>query len=214
MDIGANVGVMSSLMAFRAGPRGKVVALEAHPLLFGELQENIRAWSRSPQFASFEPIEAAATSEDGWMELKIPEGFATNRGTASVEASRSGAKAGGGIRIRAVRWDTIGAGRQVGVIKLDVEGHELSVLQGAENELGSGRIRDIFLECHPGSEPRVVEILEATGYSVFRSVQRQSGPVLLALDPPGENHRELVATREPQRLLERFEQPGWGCLRP
>ena len=48
VDIGANIGYMTGLMARRAGPRGRVIALEPHPDIFAELQRNVGEWGRSP----------------------------------------------------------------------------------------------------------------------------------------------------------------------
>lgn len=44
VDVGANVGYMTSLMATRVGGRGMVVAIEPHPEIFDELQANATRW--------------------------------------------------------------------------------------------------------------------------------------------------------------------------
>src|SRR5438132_410369 len=44
VDIGANIGQNSSAMAFKSGPRGRVVSFEPHPITFAELQQNVSAW--------------------------------------------------------------------------------------------------------------------------------------------------------------------------
>ena len=62
------------------------------------------------------------------------------------------------------------AGAVVDLMKIDVEGFELQVLQGAGRHLGS-TIRRIVVEIHPGqlqalggSEADVVQLLESKGY--------------------------------------------------
>src|SRR5947209_8761809 len=44
VDAGANIGHMTSLMADRVGLAGKVIAIEPHPELFAELENNVRHW--------------------------------------------------------------------------------------------------------------------------------------------------------------------------
>ena len=48
VDIGANIGIMASLMAARSGPSGFVYAFEPHPKIRETLQKNIAAWASAP----------------------------------------------------------------------------------------------------------------------------------------------------------------------
>ena len=59
------------------------------------------------------------------------------------------------------------ASGSAGVLKLDVEGFEESVLRGAPAALGQRRIRHIVLEDHHRSASPVVEHLRGAGYQVF-----------------------------------------------
>ena len=47
IDIGANIGYVSSIMAARVGLQGKVLAFEPHPGLCEELRKNVSAWNAS-----------------------------------------------------------------------------------------------------------------------------------------------------------------------
>ena len=48
VDIGANIGIMASLMAARSGLRGSVYAFEPHPGIRQILQKNIAIWASNP----------------------------------------------------------------------------------------------------------------------------------------------------------------------
>src|SRR5579871_5650959 len=44
MEVGANIGQNCSLMAYRTGRRGHVIAFEPHPEIFRELKDNFALW--------------------------------------------------------------------------------------------------------------------------------------------------------------------------
>src|SRR5262245_13000344 len=54
LDIGANIGQMTSLMRLRAGSQGKVIAFEPHPQLFAELKTFVERSARQPAAAHAE----------------------------------------------------------------------------------------------------------------------------------------------------------------
>jgi hypothetical protein len=105
----------------------------------------------------------------------------------------------------------------VGVVKLDVEGHEIAALHGAESLLSQGLIRDILFEEHDPPPTAVTRLLECHGYTVLGIRQGLTGPIVSApaeayerqlWDPPA-----LLATTDPERVRERFARRGWVCLR-
>jgi FkbM family methyltransferase len=83
-DAGANIGVMTSLMAVRAGPTGCVHAFEPHPEIFEELAANHAQWSR-PGLSPIRLRGAALSSRRGEGILcDRAEHFKTNRMVAQV----------------------------------------------------------------------------------------------------------------------------------
>ncbi len=153
VDVGANNGVTSSLMA-RHFTRAH--AFEANPLLAERLlqaaPENVQTWS------------LGLSSGEGKATLTIPisEGVLLS-GWASMEASLT--KSFDKFEYHAVKTRSLDsfAFQDVGLIKIDVEGHELAVLDGA---------RDTLRRCLPwliveamGDQPaRVREFLAPFGY--------------------------------------------------
>ncbi len=102
------------------------------------------------------------------------------------------------------------------MLKMDVEGHEPAILEGAGRLLGEGRIRDIVFEDYEPQPSRCAAILKGAGFAIFAIVPRWFGLRLVALDewprlldryPPN-----FVATRDPRRLQARLGAFGWRCL--
>ena len=113
--------------------------------------------------------------------------------------------------------DGILGAEPIGVLKLDVEGFELEVLQGAEGALVSGKIRHILLEEHHFGSSRSAAYLNALGYHVFVMSQRLWGPELRSLprawSAPAGGTINLLATRFPDESEELFRARGWQVLR-
>jgi FkbM family methyltransferase len=209
VDAGANIGYMTSLLAVGTGTGGRVIAAEPHPELCRRLNENISGWAR---VAPITVYEAALSDRNGVGELHVPKDFAHNAGLSTLE-SVAGSEA---IRIKLRRLDSVVDGA-IGVLKLDVEGHELTVLRGAESMLAEQAIRDIVYEDHDGYPTPVSEKLEAYGYRVFGLEQRLLGPrlvspSLLRLHPFGAPPN-FVATVAPDRATSLTDAWGWRALR-
>jgi hypothetical protein len=141
-----------------------------------------------------------------------PSTFEANKGTASLEH----ADPENSVQVRAVRLDEE-IDSAVGVMKLDVEMHELAALTGAESLLSRGRVRDILFEEHEAPPTPVTALLESHGYEILGVRQGVAGPILSTpaeayarqmWDPPA-----LLATRDSERVRRRMKRRGWICLR-
>jgi FkbM family methyltransferase len=213
VDAGANVGVMSNLLAHAVGAHGRVVSFEPHPLIFETLASNVARWREVDHIDTISVRQAAVSSAGGTLPLAIdPDTFAQNKGTASLEHSDPL----NSTEVQTVRLDDEFASA-IGVMKLDVEMHELAALQGAESLLSRGLIRDIVFEEHEPPPTPVTALLEAHGYSVLGVRQGLVGPILSA---PAEAYRRklwdppaLLATRDVDRAHDRFKRRGWLSLR-
>lgn len=210
-DIGANIGYMTALLSNHAR-LGKVWAFEPHPEVFAELEHNL-ALNGGVGRAATIATNAAVSDCSGALMLVSPEGFAHNRGLSNVTADTSD----GGQACRAIQLDEVFPGNQrLGIVKIDVEGHERNVLVGGARLFGEGRVRDCLLESHDVYPNAVTEFLEGAGYSVFGLEKRFRGP---ALTHPSATQRStwepasLLATRDPDRARIRLAARGWHCLR-
>src|SRR5205823_4777209 len=157
-----NIGQMTGLMALRAGKSGKVIAFEPHPELFRELSANVDRWSAHPRIAPIILHAVALSDRCGTGQLRVTDYFAQNRGSASlVEGEGAGDTTSTLYEVPLRRLDeTLESEERIGVMKLDVEGHELSVLQGAAGLLDARRIRDLVFEEQHGYPTAVTDLLE------------------------------------------------------
>lgn len=215
VDVGANIGYVTSLMAVLTGPCGRVHAFEPHPQIFRELEANVAGW-RMLRIAPITLYELALSNCGGTVRLHEPAyGFSENRGLASlVHNSEDGGKA---YKVTAARLDHLISGdASIELLKVDVEGHELAVFEGAESLLRSKKIRDIvFEEFCPYPAP-THRLLETFGYRVFHVNQRLFGPKLCLTEkgyiPPPGNPANYLATIDPARSSDRFRSRGWKCI--
>jgi FkbM family methyltransferase len=206
IDAGANIGAMTGALASRAG---EVWAFEPHPEVFRTLEANIRRFAGLPGFAPTRAFDLALSDADGEARLESPEGFAANRGLGRLTA-------GGGIPVRTTRLDGLLGERAVGVMKVDVEGHELAVLRGAVDALAAGRVRHVVFEDHGGSDSPVCRLLKELGFELFGIGWRLRGPLLVPVAGSGANRRyeapSYLATRQAEGALGACRPRGWVCL--
>ncbi len=122
MDVGANIGLMSSVASKFVGEEGRVLAIEANPKTVPILQHNLDL----NKCKNAEIYSLALGSENG--SAKLFENRNVNRGGASliIEDKTEG------IEVPVWKIDTFFGDLKVDLIKLDVEGFELEVLKGGE----------------------------------------------------------------------------------
>jgi FkbM family methyltransferase len=135
LDVGANKGIYS-VQAARYSRH--VYAVEAHPGLAERLRRTLGG--RGTVF------EVAASDHEGQAVLSVPV-----QGTREIDTRSSlepEANPGFELRevpVRAARIDDLGL-QGIGVVKIDVEGHELAVLRGAHRLLVDER-PVVIVEC-------------------------------------------------------------------
>lgn len=218
VDGGANVGFMTCAMLVRVGAEGKVYAFEAHPEVYEELLENIFAWGDRLDNSPVTAYQVALSDQEGEATLHIPVSFKGNRGLAYLGAGvRGEEEAVASLRVPAATLaGIIGEERQIKLLKLDVEGHELAVLEGADALLRKRRITHILFEEHLPLPTAATDFLQNLGYALFKFEKGFVRPkVVPAL--PGQPHRSFespsyLATLEPAVALSRLKGKGWRSL--
>ncbi len=163
IDVGASVGDFSLAANRRIGRDGMVLAFEANPEVYQDLV-------MSTLSARVTALNLAASDRSGWATLQVPHDAhgTTMRARSSLE-QHSASSHYSTYRVRTVRIDDLVSDKPiVSAIKIDVEGHELAVLRGAEETLESHRpalvveIEARHLVGHDISD--VVRWLTARGY--------------------------------------------------
>lgn len=126
VDIGANIGYFTVLAASLIGNMGsgKVYAFEPNPKLARLLEQNIEInWSIAPVYFN----EMALADYAGEVSLHIPRAHGAN---ASLSAPDEYACDSVTVNVKKLD-DALPKDVEVDLMKIDVEGHEASVLRGA-----------------------------------------------------------------------------------
>lgn len=223
IDVGANIGYMTSIMANKVGNQGEVISFEPLPEIHTELSENVNRWQQELGWNQITIKQIALSDRSGQGTLKLPINFSENRGTASLSPEKDSLnkereeKFVQSYLVPLTTLDEIIADKdKICLIKIDVEGHELEVLKGADRLITEQKIRDIvFEEHHPYPTP-VTQFLEERGYKIFRIKKGFWKPLLelptaRSITHPWEPPNYL-ATKDPSRAIERMKKKGWSIL--
>jgi FkbM family methyltransferase len=210
IDAGANVGQLALAASKRVGSDGEVIAIEAHPEICRYLEGNVDL-NRSTNLTTLNyalgagPGEVALTSH-----RSDDQNYITNDGE---------------LRVPMRALDSLVTARPTRLLKLDVEGYELPVLQGAAGVLEQTQI--VYCELSTGNcrrfgyEPQEVEQLLLRKGFVFIRTGPAGDPVVTAsayfaslpaesLPATGYN---LVAVRPEvsQEVQEMLSAAGWAA---
>jgi FkbM family methyltransferase len=143
-DIGANLGAYTLLFARWVGPMGHVYAFEPAPEARRGLEHHVRINHCDDRVT----ISAEAmSSARGIVRFRATGPHGDNR-----IVDRHAAEAGSGIDVTATSIDEFCARQKVepAFMKIDVEGAELDVLQGARHTIAArGAALRLYVEMHP-----------------------------------------------------------------
>ncbi|MCL6607776.1 MAG: FkbM family methyltransferase [Geminicoccaceae bacterium] len=157
VDVGANAGFWTLAMARRAH---RVLAIEPIPEIAAELARRVPA--------HVEVRVCALSDRSGSALLRIPE----DAGRATIEESnplRDG-PAARSLAVPVARLDELPLEAPVGLVKIDVEGHEAAVCRGAARVLATDRpalVVEAEERHRPGAVGELRALLEAAGYRGF-----------------------------------------------
>ena len=203
LDIGANVGAHALPLARLVGPEGRVICFEPTEFAFRKLVANAEL---NPDLAARMTLVQAMLV--GAVDRTIPETVFSSWPLALGDDLHA-LHGGRPMTTRGARATTLdvalveAAVDRVDFVKLDVDGHECSVLQGAAGTLRQGP--PILMELAPyvldetgASIEELVEILGAAGYALAELGSgrriRLDGKAIRALIPSGSS-MNVLATR-------------------
>jgi FkbM family methyltransferase len=154
VDVGANLGMFSVWVSRHLAPSGRIIALEPHPAAYRLLRRNL---SRVHCAAESLNVACGATGQT------LPLYFSPDRLTmASLEPPAGRVLERIDVPVR--RLDDVLADmsvERIGLLKIDVEGWEPQVLDGADDCLR--RTDRVVLELDRSNVPSVEERLAAAG---------------------------------------------------
>jgi FkbM family methyltransferase len=220
IDAGANIGYTASILGCRVGPKGRVICFEPHPDVFASLHENVEMWKKYKSCGSFVLYQAALGAEDGHVSLHTNAEFLTNRGTAWISDNADTPPDRQTVSVPIQSLDRlIGKDETIGVLKMDVQGSELGVLQGMTKLLSRQGVRDIVFEEEHGFPAPTHEYLKSHGYTVFglqASFTRvhcvpEAQPFFDPVVGPPPNY---LATLNPERAVTKLAATLWRSFGP
>jgi FkbM family methyltransferase len=178
VDVGAYLGLYTCLAARQVGPEGGVIAFEPDPDTCRYLRRNVSANGLAERVRVEEAVVADRSGTASLFFHRHPD---MNSIRPNDGSSRT-------IRCEAVRLDDALDGCQgVSVVKIDAEGAELRILEGARETIRRHRPA-LLVECYPdaleemgASAKDLCRWLAGAGYRVARVTGREGD---LAPVPP------------------------------
>jgi FkbM family methyltransferase len=175
LDVGANAGVYS-LAALAIQPDATVHAFEPTP----EIAARLRATAKLNGLDHLYVHETAVFSKNGQATLKRFRGeLGTNEGMNFISQDVGDCWT---ERVQTVCVDQFCRDHSidhVDLLKLDIQGHEHSALEGAEHVISAGRVGIIFTELNwakcagaPCAASESIRLLEEAGYRFSRPGKR------------------------------------------
>ena len=165
VDVGAHIGRYALKAATKAS---RVIAVEPNPSNFELLARNVRLNG----FSNVVLVHKALSSRPGTRVLRLAA--RENTGTSSVEpdvfAGRGGSA--GTLLVESTTLDQLAESfglTRIDWLKVDVEGHEIEVLQGARAALGMTGA--IALEVTRSTNDRCREIVASAGFDLIQLEQ-------------------------------------------
>ncbi|OBA68735.1 hypothetical protein A5641_17370 [Mycobacterium sp. 1554424.7] len=177
IDVGASWGLFTYHLARRVGELGTVYSFEPHPRNRVMLQKLAKARPR----VRFSPV--AVSDEAGWAELLVPT--QQNR-QVTAQASVAHGFDGQGVGVEKIEVPTVRLGEVLGpevrvdFVKIDVEGHEMSVLRGGSSMFERWRPSLLIeIEQRHLSVPieEVFQQIEGFGYHLYYVTESALRPI-------------------------------------
>lgn len=153
IDVGANVGHYAARLSALVGPAGRVLAIEPVPNTFELLTQNARHFP----FANVTLLNIAASDRAAVLGMEVPD---VHCGAYLAHVTEKAT----GLNILAMPLDSLALPGRVRLVKIDAEGHELSVLRGMTGLLERDRPA-LIVEV---SSDKSTKFLVDRGYEVER----------------------------------------------
>nr|WP_295106840.1 FkbM family methyltransferase [uncultured Caulobacter sp.] len=145
-DVGANIGLLTLVMAWAAGPGGKVIAFEPEAVP----RSNLEKMKHLNGLSWVEVRDQAVGEKAGQLTFHVSDiiGHSSLYALPENEGSRE-------IQVEVVPLDDVAPAKRMDVVKIDVEGAELDVLAGMTGVIAKNPDLAIVAEFGPEHLKRV-----------------------------------------------------------
>lgn len=145
-DVGANIGLLTLLMAWAAGPTGKVIAFEPEAIP----RSNLEKMKHLNGLSWVEVRDQAVGEKPGRLTFHVSDiiGHSSLYALPEAEEART-------VEVEVVRLDDVAPKGRMDVVKIDVEGAELDVLAGMQGVIARNPDLAIVAEFGPEHLKRV-----------------------------------------------------------
>ena len=160
VDCGANAGLMGLLALHYRSAR--VLFIEAHPRLQETVEANLKLNGCDDRATM---LRWAASDAEGEAQFYLNE---THDGLHSLTV-----QTGQSVKVRTRRLDTLfteGVIERIDFLKIDTEGHDLTVLTGLGEHLMPARVPRVYIETGAALEP-IAALMRARGYEGFSALR-------------------------------------------
>jgi FkbM family methyltransferase len=206
VDVGANVGVFSTLVGTRL-PGVRITAIEPFPPVREDLFANLALNDLSSDAVNV--VDSAVSDTAGEATFEVLDRDVLNR-LAPGSGTDDGATTGTGITVPVTTLDELVGDDPPALIKIDVEGSELLVMKGACGLLTAADAPVLLFEhagycAHFGITPAEVRgFLRSVGYTIYL-LNGELSPWHSDELPPTLN---VIACRDVAAVRARLTAPG------
>jgi len=204
LDIGANIGIYSIAAAHRVGDSGRVYAVEPHRVNTLTLLSNVSA---NKMASRIDVLPLALSDKPGVARFNY---VSLNSASTGSQLGRTKMAASTSEReFKPVASETVlsttidhllqqGAIEPPHLVKIDVDGIELSILRGMDGLLrGQNRPRSVQVEVNVGEQETIINYMFNCGYDVIEHAFTKAGAAKIAagVDPAIIAHNVVFAPR-------------------
>jgi FkbM family methyltransferase len=163
IDVGANIG--QTVMLFAPCRDVKVLAIDPNPECLSWIK---RCLGRYPEW-NVELVNVGLSDQAGELTLTIPEFTGEQGGQATMRSDWYRTRRKSSLMVPVKTTDEILEAHNIDRVrlwKLDVEGWEHKVLEGAKKAFEKGRIDALFAEVHPSNRDFFQSFMKKHGLSL------------------------------------------------
>ena len=153
-DVGAHTGIYSIIGNLNKN-QNNIISIEAYFLNFSRLLSNLKINNIIPKSCFL----TAASNTEGVAKFSIKTGPHYHSSGGKISEN-------GNFNVSKIKIDNFKLDKKINGIKIDTEGHEFEVLEGAQNYINKDK-PDIIFEINENCFDKCLELLKLNGYNFF-----------------------------------------------